>query len=92
MNENNLATIYIIVIQGHLKDKWADWLNGTVIHIENCEDTPIRTAITVRVLDQAALRGILNKLWDLNLTLVAVNLQNLQTEQTAQGESHENEI
>ena len=92
MNENNRSKIYIIVVQGRLKDQWADWLNSAAIHIENCEDPPIRTAITIHVPDQAALRGILNKLWDLNLTLIAVNLHNLQAEQTARGENHENKI
>ena len=92
MNENNRSKIYIIVVQGRLKDQWADWLNSAAIHIENCEDPPIRTVITVHVPDQAALRGILNKIWDLNLTLIAVNLQNLQAEQIAQGENHEIEL
>jgi len=31
------------------------------------------TTLTGPVADQAALRGILNKLWDLNLTLLGVN-------------------
>jgi hypothetical protein len=65
--------VYIINIKGHLKEKWAEWLDGMVVRIENrsCENI---TAITVRIPDQAALRGILNKLWDLNLTLLSVNL------------------
>ena len=92
MSKKQPSTTYIIIIQGRLKDQWADWLNGTVIHIENRETTPAQTAITVCVPDQAALRGILNKLWDLNLTLIAVNLLNRQTEQNAQGECHENQI
>lgn len=76
MDDNNPSTTYTIIIQGHLKGKWADWLNGMVVHIEKREDPVIQTTITVHVPDQAALRGILNKLWDLNLTLKAVNLQN----------------
>lgn len=92
MRENNPSTTYTIIIQGHLKGKWADWLNGMVVHIEIREDPAIHTTIVVCVPDQSALRGILNKLWDLNLTLIAVNLQNLRSEQIAQGESHENEI
>ena len=64
-------SIYIIKISGHLKEKWAEWLNGVVIRIENLVNENI-TAITVRIPDQAALRGVLNKLWDLNLTLLSV--------------------
>jgi len=30
--------------------------------------------LTGSVVDQAALRGILNKLWDLNFCLISVNL------------------
>ena len=80
MNGYTPSTTYTIIIQGHLKGKWADWLNGMVVHIEIREEPVTHTTITVRVPDQAALRGILNKLWDLNLTMIAVNLQNLQVE------------
>ena len=69
----NLMTIYKIVIEGHLKQKWAEWLNGMVFKIENLTN-PNVTAITVRIPDQAALRGILNKLWDLNLTVISMIL------------------
>ena len=69
--KENLHTIYTIKIKGHLKENWAEWLNGMVVKIDNhnCEKV---TKITVRIPDQAALRGILNKLWDLNLTLISV--------------------
>ena len=68
-------TIYFLTVEGRLKDKWADWLNGAVIKIKNTADNPDTTTIIVDVPDQAALRGILNKLWDLNLTLVSAILQ-----------------
>lgn len=72
MDENEKKrTIYTIKINGHLKEKWAEWLNGMVVKIENHNRKKV-TTITVRIPDQAALRGILNKLWDLNLTLLSV--------------------
>ena len=64
--------IYTIIIEGHLRDKWADWLNGMVICIGSLNDESKDTTITIQVPDQAALRGIMNKLWDLNLTLLSV--------------------
>ena len=67
--------IYTIIIEGYLREKWADWLNGMVISIESLDDESKGTTITIQVPDQAALRGILNKLWDLNLTLLSVILQ-----------------
>ena len=92
MNKNKWSTVYTIIIQGYLKDRWIDWLNGMVLHIETRQVALPQTSITVGVPDQAALRGILNKLWDLNLTLIALNLQTVDAEQTAQGGSHENQI
>ena len=68
--------IYTIKIKGHLKEKWAEWLDGMVVRIENLPRENI-TAITVRIPDQTALRGILNKLWDLNLTLLSVILMDV---------------
>lgn len=69
--------IYHIKIKGYLKENWAKWLNGMVISIKNQNREKI-TTITVSIPDQAALRGIMNKLWDLNLTLISVSLQDVK--------------
>ncbi|MBC7250312.1 MAG: hypothetical protein H5T62_08500 [Anaerolineae bacterium] len=64
--------IYQIKVQGQLDERWADWFNGlTVITNSEDEDLPI-TTLTGPVTDQAALRGILNKIWDLNLTVYSL--------------------
>jgi hypothetical protein len=70
--QSNQPINYQIRIQGFLKEKWAEWLNGIVLKIEHLNDGSNDTNITVAVPDQAALRGILNKLWDLNLTLISL--------------------
>ena len=62
--------VYQIKIKGRLREKWIDWLNGMVIDIMG-EEGASCTTITVAVPDQAALHGILSKLWDLNLTLIS---------------------
>jgi hypothetical protein len=59
--------LYRIEIRGRLDRKWLDWLNG--IQIEYRPDTTILTSM---VIDQTGLRGILGKLWDLNLTVISV--------------------
>jgi len=69
--------IYHIKIKGYLKENWAKWLNGMVISIKNQNREKI-TTITVSIPDQAALRGIMNKLWDLNLTLISVSSQDVK--------------
>jgi hypothetical protein len=62
-------TIYQIKIDGQLHNKWARWLNGMFIKIQESSNN---TTILITVPDQAALRGILNKLWDLNLVLQSI--------------------
>ena len=65
--------IYQIVIEGELDPSWAVWMNGMTV--ETCKDRGHGscTTLTGAVVDQSALRGILNKLWDLNLELRSVS-------------------
>src|SRR5258708_15208205 len=59
---------YEIRIKGHLDNRWADWFDGlTITLIDNGE-----TRFTGPVADQAALYGLLRKVRDLGLPLVAV--------------------
>ncbi len=77
-NELGHHPIYQIEIKGHLKEKWIAWLDSMVIEITKQGDSD-NTIIKVAIPDQAALRGTLNKLWDLNLTLISViQLNNLE--------------
>ncbi len=73
MNEKAMTpNIYRIEVEGHLHEKWAAWLSETIIRMDNLADNNGVTVIVVSVPDQAGLRGLLNKLWDLNLRLLAV--------------------
>ncbi|MEJ2262596.1 MAG: hypothetical protein P8X95_04080 [Anaerolineales bacterium] len=66
----NCQTTYRVIVKGVLKENWSVWLNGEIIDLAN---DALQTSITVAIPDQAALRGFLNKLWDLNLTLLSVS-------------------
>ena len=65
-------TCYQIKVQGELDESWEDWLYGFTIATERDADGVPTSCLTGIITDQAALRGILNKLWDLNLTLLSV--------------------
>jgi hypothetical protein len=65
-------SIYQIKVQGKLNDQWSVWLAGVTISHDQTGNQAYITTLTGPVVDQAALRGILNKLWDLNLTLLSV--------------------
>jgi hypothetical protein len=72
LNLDRPAT-YQIKVQGSLDQSWSDWFNGLIITLENENDDVPTTTLTGAVADQAALRGILSKIWDLNLILISVN-------------------
>lgn len=58
-----------IRLHSHLDDDWARWLDGfTVTHAE-----PDETVLVGKVKDQAALYGLIAKLRDLGVSLIAVN-------------------
>ena len=60
-------TIYQIKIQGRLDERWSDWFNGMSMTTDG--DFTLLTGV---VADQSKLRGILSKVWDLNLQVVSV--------------------
>ena len=64
--------VYQIRMEGVLDEKWSDWFNGMSIAFERTGDGPPITTLSGAVADQAELRGMLSKIWDLNLTLISV--------------------
>ena len=61
--------LYQIRVQGHLSDRWATWFDGLKI-----ENQPHGEAVlTGPLADQAALHGVLGRIRDLGLTLIALN-------------------
>lgn len=72
---------YQVKIAGYLDESWAAWLDCASIIFETTEDNQMPvTILTFPITDQPALRGLLNKLFDLNLTILSVNSCNLDIE------------
>jgi hypothetical protein len=63
---------YQIQVQGELGPRWRHWFEDLSITVETSGDGTTITILTSPTIDQAGLRGILNKLWDLNLSLLTV--------------------
>jgi hypothetical protein len=68
------TTHYQVVVQGELGANWSDWLGNVLFESQCSSSRSDKTTIILAVPDQVALRGLLNKLWDLNLRLISVNL------------------
>ncbi len=68
----NIDPVYRIVVHGQLDEKWATWLNDMLVkQINSCRNS-LDTSVIIMVPDQAALRGVVNKIWDLNLTIKSI--------------------
>lgn len=63
---------YHIVFTGKLNGSWTDWFDGMDIITEMKSDGSQLTMMSGWIRDQSALRGLLNKLWDLNLVLISL--------------------
>lgn len=63
---------YQIMISGLLNQNWSDWFAGMAIVSGLTVDGATVTRLTGPFADQAALRGVLNRLWDLNLTVLSI--------------------
>lgn len=74
-NEKNQlqARYYQITVYGKVDQSWSEWFGGlTLTTVEGPAGIPF-TQLSGKLPDQGALRGVLNKLWDLNLTLLSVD-------------------
>lgn len=83
--ENDPASHYEIAVEGELDASWAASFSGVDIQLESLGDLTLST-LTGHVSDQAALRGMLCKLWDLNLTLIRV--RRIEAPHLDQGGAH----
>lgn len=64
--------LYQIIIQGELNESWSDWLGEMNILPARTIDGESITILSGGIYDQAALQGTLNKIWDMQLTLISV--------------------
>jgi hypothetical protein len=72
--ERNEPTCYEIRLKGHLDARWA----GSFEHMRFTHTSDGTTILAGPVIDQAALYGLLRKVRDLGLPLLAVNLVDLK--------------
>jgi hypothetical protein len=67
-----ISRTYQITVEGKIDASWSDWLGGMQLVSRKEADDMIVTTLSGVLTDQAALRGLLIRLWDLNLVVRAV--------------------
>jgi hypothetical protein len=65
---NGSSPLYEIRVRGHLSAGWSEWFGGLALHLDENGETVLAGPLA----DQAALLGVLAKLHQLNLDLLAV--------------------
>lgn len=75
-------------LEGLLDEQWAEWFSG--FRLTHCEDN--KTLLAGEVQDQAALYGLLGKLRDLGVKLIAVNFEALAGEQDVECSQDPSEV
>ena len=70
-----MAPHYRITIKGALDESWSAWFDGLAITHDADGDTTLEGAVR----DQAALHGLLARVRDLGLTLLAVERRAAET-------------
>jgi hypothetical protein len=63
---------YQIKVSGQLEGDWSDWGEGTTSLATTDDDGPPESTIT-STFDQAALHGLLRRLYSLGFPLISVN-------------------
>jgi hypothetical protein len=63
---------YQIQVPGELDEGWSDWVGSMTIRVDREGEGPPVTTLTGTV-DQAALQGLLRRLYSLGLPLISVN-------------------
>ncbi|RPI79256.1 MAG: hypothetical protein EHM41_24000 [Chloroflexi bacterium] len=65
----NYSVIYEIKIQGHLDTRWYEWFYGMTITHEQDGSTTLFGPLP----DQVVLHSVLDRIRDMNLSLISVN-------------------
>lgn len=66
--------VFRIIVQGNLDASWSEQLGGMEISSARTLDNQPLTILTGRLIDQAALAGVLHSLYEMHLPLIKVEL------------------
>ena len=62
-----------ITVRGRVAPHWSRWLGELQLSYRSNGDGETVTDLTGRLPDRSALHGVLNRIWNLNLTVLSVS-------------------
>ena len=69
---NGRAIQCCITVRGRVAPHWSVWLEDLQLSYRSVGDHETVTDLTGTLPDQSALQGVLNRIWNLNLTVLSV--------------------
>ena len=72
-----------ITVRGRLAPHWSKWLEELELSYRTTGKDGIVTDLMGTVADQSALQGVLNRIWNLNLTVLSVRTSSGEGEHSA---------
>jgi hypothetical protein len=66
--------VYKIVIKGAFDKNWSDNLFGMQVEVRKGEGNITFTSLVGEIRDQSALSGLLNNLYEMQMTVISVNM------------------
>ena len=70
--QDTRGALYRIAVEGELDPAWFDHFGGMQVSTHQGRAAVVVTILSGYVVDQAALRGLLTSLWDVNLAVIAL--------------------
>ena len=64
-----------ITVRGQVPPHWSQWLEGLQLSHRLSEGGTDVTDLSGTLADQDALRGVLDRIWNLNLTVLSVSAE-----------------
>ncbi len=64
--------VYTICVQGRIDPSWSDRLEGMAIRPISNEGESLITTLEGEIIDQSALAGVLNTLYELHLPVISM--------------------
>ncbi len=72
----DLPATYQIIVEGRIDTTWSDLLEGMKVSQVMQDDNPHCTSLEGELIDQAALAGVMNTLYEMHLTVISVKRLN----------------